>query len=133
MKTSVVKKDEFESGERKLLNYGHTLGHALETQYELTHGQAVSLGMIFASWLSEKLLGFGDTSRVEQVLVNYGLPTRTNFQVMRVFKILKMDKKRVDAGMSYILLETIGKGVIKQIPVDDLKQYLVGFNKINKG
>jgi hypothetical protein len=44
-----------------------------------------------------------------------------------------MDKKRVDAGMNYILLETIGKGIIKQIPVDDLKQYLVGFNKINKG
>lgn len=133
LKVGVVQNDEFESGDRKLLNFGHTLGHALETQYELTHGQAVSLGMIFASWLSEKLNGFGETSRIEQVLVNYGLPTRTHFQVMRVFKILKMDKKRVDAGISYILLEAIGKGMIKQIPVDDLKPYIASFNKINKG
>jgi 3-dehydroquinate synthase len=133
LKVGVVQNDEFESGDRKLLNFGHTLGHALETQYELTHGQAVSLGMIFACWLSEKLLGFSEAGRVEQVLVNYGLPTRTHFQVMRVFKILKMDKKRVDAGMSYILLEALGKGIINQIPIDDLKQYLAGFNKINKG
>ena len=95
LKVGVVQNDEFEAGDRKLLNFGHTLGHALETQYELTHGQAVSLGMIFASWLSEKLLGFGETSRVEQVLVNYGLPTRTNFQVMRVFKILKISYLKV--------------------------------------
>ena len=58
IKSSVVKNDEFEKGDRRLLNFGHTLGHALETQYELSHGQAIALGMVFASWLSNKLLGF---------------------------------------------------------------------------
>ena len=49
LKTKVVQQDEFEQGDRKLLNFGHTLGHALETQYELSHGEAISIGMTYAS------------------------------------------------------------------------------------
>ena len=48
LKTKAVQKDEFEKGERRLLNFGHTIGHALETQYELLHGQAISIGMTYA-------------------------------------------------------------------------------------
>ncbi|MEY3945883.1 MAG: 3-dehydroquinate synthase [Bacteroidota bacterium] len=124
IKSGVVKKDEFEKGDRKLLNFGHTLGHALETQYELTHGQAVSLGMVFASWLSAQLIGFKDTARVEQVLANYGLPTRADFDVDKVFKILKMDKKRVSKTMNYVLLEKLGKGKVQSLPVEEIPAYL---------
>jgi 3-dehydroquinate synthetase len=49
IKTKVVVHDEFEQGERKLLNFGHTLGHAIENMYELSHGQAISIGMTYAA------------------------------------------------------------------------------------
>jgi 3-dehydroquinate synthase len=133
LKSGVVKNDEFEKGDRKLLNFGHTLGHALETQYELTHGQAVALGMVFASWLSAKLNGFKGAARIEAVLANYGLPTRADFDVEKVFRILQMDKKRVSKTINYILLERIGKGIIQPLSVMDipsyLKQYLSIINK----
>ncbi|HWJ25503.1 MAG TPA: 3-dehydroquinate synthase family protein, partial [Flavisolibacter sp.] len=58
LKTKVVQQDEFEVGDRKLLNFGHTLGHALETQYELSHVEAISIGMTYASYLSQKRLKF---------------------------------------------------------------------------
>jgi 3-dehydroquinate synthase len=132
LKSAVVKKDEFESGDRKLLNFGHTLGHALETQYELTHGQAVALGMVFAAWLSEQILGFNKATLVEKVLVQYGLPTRAEFDVDRVFEILKMDKKRLSKEMRFVLLSNVGKGGIVEIPLTVLKKYLVAFNTLNK-
>lgn len=132
LKSGVVKKDEFEMGDRKLLNFGHTLGHALETQYELTHGQAISLGMMFASWLSEKILGFKDTALIEKVLTNFGLPTKTSFDVKKVFKILRMDKKRINKDMNFVLLQKIGKGVVHKITVDSLQAELTEFNKLNK-
>ena len=127
-----MKRDEFEAGERKLLNFGHTLGHALETQYELTHGQAVALGMVFAACLSGNLLGFKNSDRIEQTLINFGLPTRGAFDVEKVFNVLKMDKKRISKIMSYILLKRIGKGVINDIDVDALKTHLAAYNETNK-
>ena len=132
LKAGVVKRDEFEAGERKMLNFGHTLGHALETQYELTHGHAVSLGMVFAAWLSENLLGFKDATRIEQILINFGLPTRSVFDVEKVFNVLKMDKKRISKAMGYILLKRIGKGVISDIDVDAIKSHLSVYNETNK-
>jgi len=132
LKSAIVKKDEFEKGDRKLLNFGHTLGHALETQYELTHGQAVALGMVFAAWLSEKLLGFKNAALLEQVLVQFGLPTRAVFDVERVFKILQMDKKRLSKHMRFVLLSKLGKGQIVEIPLTTLKKQLVAFNSLNK-
>lgn len=132
LKSSVVKKDEFEKGDRKLLNFGHTLGHALETQYELTHGQAVALGMVFAAWLSEKLLGFKDAVMLERILVQFGLPTRAVFDVERVFNILQMDKKRLSKNMRFVLLSKLGKAQVVEIPLTMLKKHMVAFNALNK-
>lgn len=124
LKTKVVQKDEFENGDRKLLNYGHTLGHALETQYELSHGQAISLGMVYAAQLSEQLLGFKDKERVVSLLEQYGLPTAASFKMEKVLAILRMDKKRVSKHMNYVLLEKIGKGVIHPIELKKLELLL---------
>lgn len=121
LKTKVVQKDEFENGDRKLLNFGHTLGHALENQYELSHGQAISIGMTYASHISQQLTGFRDTEKVVNVLEKYGLPTYAKFDRKKVFDVLKMDKKRVRSEMNYVLLEKIGKGIIKSIPVNELE------------
>jgi 3-dehydroquinate synthase len=121
LKSGVVKKDEFEKGDRRLLNFGHTLGHAFETQYALSHGQAVSIGMTCASMLSEDLLGFKDHDALRNLLHQYGLPTFLRFDANRVFSVLKMDKKRAGKDMNFILLEKIGKGVVYRIPLAELE------------
>ena len=77
-----------------LLNFGHTLGHALENQYELSHGQAISIGMTYACHISEQLNGFKETEKVVNLLEKYGLPTYAQFDKQKVFDVLKMDKKR---------------------------------------
>lgn len=124
LKTKVVQQDEFEQGDRKLLNFGHTLGHALETQYELSHGEAISIGMTYASMLSQKLNGFKQPQRVEQVLEKYGLPTRAQFDKDKVINVLKMDKKKVKDSINFILLQRIGNAVIQKISIEQLYETL---------
>jgi 3-dehydroquinate synthase len=124
IKTKVVQKDEFEKGERRLLNFGHTIGHALETQYELLHGQAISIGMTYACHISEQLTGFKQTERVVSVLAKYNLPTYASFNKQKVFDVLKMDKKRERKEMNYVLLEKIGKGVVKSISLKRLEEII---------
>lgn len=127
IKVKVVQKDEFEKADRRLLNFGHTLGHALETQYELLHGQAISIGMTYACHISEQLTGFRDTERVVSLLEKYQLPTYASFNKEKVFRILKMDKKRERKEMNYVLLDRIGKGVVKTISLKKLEQLLQQF------
>ena len=124
IKTKVVQKDEFEKGERRLLNFGHTIGHALETQYELLHGQAISIGMTYACHISEQLTGFKQTERVVTVLEKYNLPTYATFDKQKIFDVLKMDKKRERKEMNYVLLEKIGKGVVKSISLKQLEKII---------
>ncbi len=124
IKTKVVQKDEFEKGERRLLNFGHTIGHALENQYELLHGQAISIGMTYACHISEKFTGFKQTGKVVGLLEKYNLPTYAFFNKQKVFDVLKMDKKRERKEMNYVLLEKIGKGVIKSISLKQLERII---------
>jgi 3-dehydroquinate synthetase len=121
----VVQADEFEQGERKLLNFGHTLGHALEDQYQLSHGQAVAIGSAYAALISKQVTGFKQTDRLVKVLEQYGLPASMSFDKAKTFAAFKMDKKREQKTMNYILLEKIGKGVIKSIPLDELETVLI--------
>ena len=127
LKTKVVQLDEFEQGDRKLLNYGHTLGHALENQYELYHGQAVAIGMVYAGAISKQLLKFKQTEAIVEVLEKYGLPTKMDFDKTQAIAVLKMDKKREKSSINYILLEKIGKGVIKQLPLSEIEQIIHSF------
>lgn len=124
IKSKVVQADEFEKGERRLLNFGHTLGHALENQYDLSHGQAISIGMTYASHLSERLTGFKEAERIVRLLEKYNLPTYAEFDRSRVFEVMKMDKKRERKELRYILLEKIGKGLVKSVPLDELERMI---------
>jgi 3-dehydroquinate synthase len=126
IKIKVVQKDEFEEGERKLLNFGHTLGHALETQYELSHGQAISIGMTYAAEISAQLLRFKDVERLTAVLQQYGLPTYASFKLKKVFDVLTMDKKKQRNSLNYILLSRIGKANIQSISLKQLEQLIGG-------
>jgi 3-dehydroquinate synthase len=122
LKTRVVQKDEFEKGDRKLLNFGHTLGHALENQYALSHGEAISIGMVRAAFLSEKLVSFKDALRVKSLLNKYGLPVDMDFDRIKMIGILKMDKKKSRNEMNFILLTSIGRAVIRQIAINQLQR-----------
>ncbi len=116
--------DEFEKGERRVLNFGHTLGHALETQYELSHGEAISIGMVAACRFSETLTGFPHTGRVVSVLEKYNLPVSAEFDKQKVFDIMRMDKKREKQQIHYVLLEKIGKAIVKPISLKQLEKFI---------
>ena len=124
IKTKVVVNDEFESGERKLLNFGHTIGHAIENLYQIPHGHAISIGMGLACRLSEKLTGFKEGDRVIRLLKQYGLPPQFDFDKERAFDILLKDKKKAGHQISFILLNKIGKAEIKLISLEDMNNLI---------
>ena len=124
LKSKVVQEDEFEKNERRKLNFGHTLAHAIETQYNLLHGEAVAIGMVFASQLSEKLLGFRNHERLVKTIEQYSLPTTLEFDKQKAFDVLRSDKKKEADFMNFILLEKIGKARIEKIPLKNLNNYL---------
>ncbi len=125
IKTGVVTNDEYETGERKLLNFGHTIGHAIENLHSIPHGHAVSIGMVAACNLSEKLNGlhFADAAKIVKLLNQYHLPVDIETDHEKVFEILKMDKKRKDEGIHFILLKDIGEAEIKFISLELLQKH----------
>jgi 3-dehydroquinate synthetase len=92
--------------------------------YAFSHWQAVSIGSTYACHISERLSGFKQTARVVALLSKYGLPTYTAFDKARAFDILQKDKKKVNTAISYVLLEKIGKGVVKSIPLKELQSII---------
>ncbi|MEI8059060.1 MAG: 3-dehydroquinate synthase [Ferruginibacter sp.] len=126
IKTKVVVDDEFEQGDRKLLNFGHTIGHAIENLHQLPHGHAISIGMVAACNLSEQLnnLHFEEAIRIVKLLSKYHLRVDIETDYEKVFEVLKMDKKRDQHTMNFILLNKIGEAVIKPIALHELYQHL---------
>jgi 3-dehydroquinate synthase len=124
IKSNVVEKDEFEQGDRRMLNFGHTLGHAIENILQLPHGHAISIGMVAASLISEELTNFKDTDRLIDTLKKYGLPTQASYDSRQVMDVLRMDKKKVKDSMNYILLNKIGQAVVKVVPIVELEKLL---------
>ena len=122
IKYNVVASDERETGERKLLNFGHTIGHAIENTAKLSHGSAVSIGMVAACVISEKINGFSKegTEKVKQLLSKYQLPIAFNFDKEKTWDILLHDKKKSGADMNFVVLDKIGKASIKKISLKDL-------------
>ncbi|HJU45512.1 MAG TPA: 3-dehydroquinate synthase [Chitinophagaceae bacterium] len=126
IKSDVVQMDEFEQAERKLLNFGHTLGHAIENKYQLLHGYAISKGMVVAAEISEKLNQFdpAEKKRVINLLRRYNLPVAIDFDRQKAFETLRMDKKRVSFSMNFVLLNRIGEATVKPIPLHELEQII---------
>ena len=120
IKTRVVQQDQWEQGDRRLLNFGHTLGHALENTYELSHGQAISIGMTYAARISGRVLGFKDADRVARLLDRYGLPTFAQFDLPGAMAVMARDKKKVQSAMNYVLLQRVGKGVVHSLTMKEL-------------
>lgn len=124
LKSKVVQKDEFEQADRKLLNFGHTLGHAIENNYSLPHGHAVSIGMIAACKISEEITGFPETKRISKLIKKYGLPAEFEFDAEQAITLMRMDKKKIRSTMSYVLLQKTGKGIVKDLPMEQLEEMI---------
>ncbi len=126
IKSSIVGRDERDRGERKKLNFGHTFGHAIEKSTGLSHGEAVSLGMVIASGLSARrgLLLEKDRQRVEALLKKLQLQTRVRVDEKGVLDALRRDKKRKGEGISFVLLHGIGNAVVEGIPMGELEAEL---------
>ncbi len=124
IKSSIVNRDEKEKGERKKLNFGHTFGHAIEkTTGALLHGEAISVGMVVASKLSERngLLSTQDAERIRLLLAELGLPTSLDADKEKMFDAIKKDKKRKRDDIDFVLLDGIGNAVIRKISIRDLE------------
>ena len=117
IKSEIVSNDQFEVGERKLLNFGHTIGHAFETIQEyggLYHGEAVLYGMRCACHISymKDLINKNEYERAMAVLKKFPLPELGDVPAERVLEIVAHDKKNINGQLSFILLDGIGNGVI---------------------
>lgn len=125
-KCDVVSRDERESGERKKLNFGHTFAHAFEKLSGLPHGAAVSIGMVLAARLSERLgkLSRSEAERLRQLILAFGLPAAWEGDCREVFEVMKKDKKKDGDSLSLVLLESLGKAVIRDVQLKDLKNWI---------
>jgi 3-dehydroquinate synthase len=117
IKAEVVEKDEREAGLRAILNYGHTVGHALEavSDFRLKHGQAVAIGMVAAAKISSRMgmLDIGDAASIEKVIKSAGLPVKMpELDVGEVIQAMRHDKKVVGEKVRFVLLKSIGHALV---------------------
>ncbi|MBI9066251.1 MAG: 3-dehydroquinate synthase [Salinivirgaceae bacterium] len=123
IKAGIVNKDEKEKGERRKLNLGHTYGHAIEKLMGISHGNAVSIGLMVAAKLSFKLgyLSQDRVFRIEKLLNNLNLPTSVSEKQAEILDALIMDKKRENSQIHFVLLKDIGEVFVKTISIEELK------------
>ncbi|MCP3955581.1 MAG: 3-dehydroquinate synthase [Desulfobacterales bacterium] len=122
IKAAVVNRDEKEHGERRKLNFGHTVGHAVEKTKGIPHGEAVSIGMAVAAAISEKreLLDGGAVKRLTALLHRLGLPTIVDADPGQIVAALAKDKKKEKDVIHYVLLDGIGSCRIEEISIAEL-------------
>lgn len=134
VKKMVVEKDPTEQGDRALLNFGHTIGHAIEKakNFELYHGECVALGAVAAAYISWKkeLLSMDEYYEIRDMFVPFYLPISVdNIDPQEILKYTKSDKKMDSGRIKFVLLKKIGKAVIDQTVTDE--EILAAINEIN--
>lgn len=124
LKRDVVAKDEFDCGDRQLLNFGHTLAHSVEkcSSFGIAHGSAVAIGMVIAAKASFAL-GWSDEDCTEAIInanKNNNLPVECEFSPRMLADASLSDKKRSGGTINFVVPKKIGECVLKKIPVEDL-------------
>ncbi len=121
IKKSVVEQDERESGPRKLLNFGHTIGHGVESaaRGNLYHGECVALGMV-------PMCGREVRARLIPLLERLGLPTACDLDKEAIWQAMQHDKKSSSSGFSAVFVEKLGQGFVKQVSFAEMKAILEG-------
>lgn len=127
IKAAVVGEDEFERGRRKLLNFGHTLGHAIEkcSGYSVSHGHAVAVGMVLASRAAGRL-GYGPVGTLDAVLAacrRFGLPTECPYAAGELYAAATGDKKRDLDRIDVVVLEEVGRAKTVRLGLDGLRSF----------
>ena len=117
IKKEVVEKDEKDTGESMLLNFGHTIGHAIEQYYnysKYTHGEAVAIGMYEITKLSEELgiTKKGTMDIIKDILIKYQLPYELTIDIKEILETMKLDKKNIGNNLNLIFLKEIGESFI---------------------
>ncbi len=135
IKRDVVEKDERDTGERAILNFGHTLGHALEKLYGyegLSHGEAVGIGALLLTRISEMhgLTEPGTAERLEALLQKYQLPTEPGFSLEEIVAATRGDKKSTGTSINFVFLKTIGECFVQKIRMEDFGEF---FDSPEKG
>ncbi len=129
MKRDIVMEDEFDTGRRRLLNLGHTVGHAVEkcSGFKVLHGQAVAAGMAVATRAAVKMgVCGGDTlSELIKLLALYGLPERVEYPLEDIYAAIYSDKKMQGGAVNLILPEKIGRCRIEPVPMEELRDWLI--------
>lgn len=128
-KRQVVEADALDKGERMILNFGHTLGHALEKLHGfsgLSHGEAVGIGMVLISKAAERagLTAPGTSEKIVTLLERYNLPTATDRNMDELAKATALDKKSAGKNLRLILLHEIGDAYIYTLPREELGNFL---------
>jgi 3-dehydroquinate synthase len=135
-KASVVSKDERESGLRRILNFGHTYGHAIELQESVKHGYAVAAGIRLATLFSRAkgYINDNESSKVINLLDKYNLLKDYRIPVNTMKRLVTHDKKKSGSDIYFVFLESVGKGVIKKIPVPEVVEFYTSWynGKIKK-
>lgn len=127
VKVDVVRDDFREAGRRAVLNYGHTIGHAVESATGISHGSAVAVGMVAAGVVSTRLLGFAAAERQLAAIAGLGLPTTVPGADCRaLLDLIGLDKKRDRTGDRMVLLAAIGEPRVQAVGKDDLVAGLRG-------
>ena len=126
IKTNIIMKDERDSGIRNKLNFGHTIGHAVESLYKIRHGEAIGIGMIYAANLSKKINSLSENKHTDIIdLINFFNPPILDIDIDDILEIMKNDKKRIDDKYNFILLNDIGSSYISdEIKRSQLKDIL---------
>jgi 3-dehydroquinate synthase len=122
VKADIVDADEREQGVRAYLNFGHTMGHAIEFASSLSHGESVAIGMVAAIAISEKAHGFAESALVLSTLDRLGLPTHVvGVDSARVRDLLRHDKKRDGEGLRMVLLEDISVPLLRHVESEEVE------------
>lgn len=129
IKARIVEKDEFDTGERMLLNFGHTIGHAIEkccgfTTY--THGEGVAIGMVQMTRQTEKLglTAAGTAEELSRVLKKFALPVSAVFDAQEILQAMALDKKKSGKKINLVIIEKIGVGRLHKIDWQDIPAYI---------
>jgi 3-dehydroquinate synthase len=129
IKAAVVGQDEREAGLRAILNYGHTVGHAVEAAAGFgwyRHGEAVSIGMTAAGTLSESLTGLraGERIRIETLLSDFGLPTRVRepLPTDALLAAMRLDKKALDGELQFVLASAVGSVAVRPVGESEVRE-----------
>lgn len=123
IKSAIVNRDERENGDRRKLNFGHTFGHAMENTAGVSHGEAVSAGMVIATEISVRkgYLGRDKAERIEALLRRLKLPARLEIDSGKMIDALKKDKKRQGDRIRFVLLKAIGHAVVEEISFEEIE------------